>query len=590
MIRLSRPCLAGLTAALASCFLAASAQSFAPQPQVIPSLPPSTAGPARLRFAQKGLLLVALSDLDQIALIQTGSGEIRTLPAGGRQPHDLIEVGEKIAVANRMSGTVSLVNMKTGRIDAAIQAPGEPSCFLQDAAGRLWVTLPGRDELAEVDTARGSLGRKISLGRRPTAAAMLPDGRRAVVANLQGGDVSLIDLELAAEIARIPLTGVNLRDISVTPDGSAALVTGQIAANSRATREPLDIWTNSLFRVDLNGHAPGRRPKPAAEGWLDFSGEAAPDPDGVAALGPDRAAVAAAGSDEILLVETPGPHLRTYDPRIVRRAATPARPRALALSPDGRTIWVSCELAGEILELRSDTLQRQRTISLPRPRRADLRMAGRYLFGSAGLTSGRQFSCSSCHPDGRQDGLTWEFAHVPDEIERRNTRSLRGGVTLTAPFRWSGHDADIELFVQEEITGLLKGPPQQHAALHQFWNLLDDFPLPPNPYRQNEGTLHPAAERGAMLFRGKAACAGCHRGELYGGSGLSAYAGTTPGGRALDVPHLAGLYDSPPYLHDGRARNLEEVFGLYNSEKKHGAAHRLTDAEKADLIQFLKSL
>jgi hypothetical protein len=34
---------------------------------------------------------------------------------------------------------------------------------------------------------------------------------------------------------------------------------------------------------------------------------------------------------------------------------------------------------------------------------------------------------------------------------------FRGGVGETAPFRWTGHDAALDRFVQEEVTGLLQG-------------------------------------------------------------------------------------------------------------------------------------
>lgn len=188
------------------------------------------------------------------------------------------------------------------------------------------------------------------------------------------------------------------------------------------------------------------------------------------------------------------------------------------------------------------------------------------------------------------DGETWEFIHVPDGIPRRNTRSLRGGITQTAPFRWSGHTADIEEFFQEEIAGLLHGPRQPHEPLHALWNLLDQFPLPPNPYRAADGSFTAAARRGRLLFDGKAGCGGCHAGEFRGGTGAKAWVGTTPEGQPLDVPHLVGAYDSPPYLHDGRAATLEEVFTRNDAAHRHGKVHRLSPQELRDLLQYVREL
>lgn len=556
-------------------------------------LPPATAGPRRIFFARDGALLLATeADRGTVAVIDVKSGRLlRRLPAGGQRPMGGALASSTLIVANQQSGVLAFVNVQSGGPEGRIYLPGEPAEVVLTASGtEALVTLPGRDELVEVDLPGRKVRRRLRLGRRPQALALTPDKKLAVVANFQSGDVSVVDLASWRELSRIPLNGVNLRGLSVTPDGSAVLVTGQIAANTRATREPLDIWTNTLFRVDLTGVREGRTPRPSAEGWLDFSSRASPDPDGVVAIGPELAVVSLAGSDEVLLVRTPGPHLRTYDPQIVGSRRVDARPGGLAIAPDGRTIWVACELGSSLIQLDSTSLDIMRRIPLEPGRRRDLTMAGRYLFGHAGLTSGGQFTCASCHPDGRQDGLTWEFAHVPDEIRLRNTRSLRGQVTLTGPFRWSGHDADIEEFVQQEITGLLKGPPQGHGVLHQFWNLLDDLPLPPNPYRDEDGSPSPQARRGALLFTGKAACASCHSGERYGGSGIQAYVGTSEKEQPLDVPHLAGAYDSAPYLHDGRAKSLEAIFSKYNPERKHGAAHLLSDEEMADLVAYIRSL
>jgi cytochrome c peroxidase len=49
---------------------------------------------------------------------------------------------------------------------------------------------------------------------------------------------------------------------------------------------------------------------------------------------------------------------------------------------------------------------------------------------------------------------------------------------------------------------------------------------------------------------------------------------------------LAGLWQHAPYFHNGSAATLEAVVDTYNTKKTLG----LTDAQKADLVQYLKSL
>jgi mono/diheme cytochrome c family protein len=108
-----------------------------------------------------------------------------------------------------------------------------------------------------------------------------------------------------------------------------------------------------------------------------------------------------------------------------------------------------------------------------------------------------------------------------------------------------------------------------------------------------------AAARGRVLFIGKGKCASCHSGPLF--------TDVTDGGKlhpqsasvALDkdyvkrsatkqwrVTPLKGIWQHPPYFHDGSAKTLADVVARYNQERNL----RLSDAEKADLTEYLKSL
>jgi YVTN family beta-propeller protein len=272
------------------------------------------------------------------------------------------------------------------------------------------------------------------------------------------------------------------------------------------------------------------------------------------------------------------------------RAAPGAGPRGLGLTPDGRYLWVANHLGNSLTVLDARTLATERTIPLGRASRPDPTLYGRYLFESAFLARGEQFSCNSCHPDGHTDGIDWKFVHVKDGVDKRNVRSLRGGLEATAPFRWSGVEAELSSFVQSEITGLLQHPSLPERDLRAIARYVESLPLPPNPHRNPDSTLSAAGARGRKLFAGKAGCADCHGGPRHGGTGRRAWVGTTPEGLLLDVPHLNGAYDSAPYLHDGRAVTLEEIFARQNAPQRHGRAHLLTEAEMRDLIQFVREL
>lgn len=110
-----------------------------------------------------------------------------------------------------------------------------------------------------------------------------------------------------------------------------------------------------------------------------------------------------------------------------------------------------------------------------------------------------------------------------------------------------------------------------------------------------------AAARGSELFNGIAGCSTCHVPPTYTDVGNTPnmpllhlpsetgsdprYAGRSPTGRYRTTP-LRALWQHPPYFHDGSAADLLAVVNRYNTVRKLG----LTDAQKADLVEFLKSL
>jgi hypothetical protein len=112
-----------------------------------------------------------------------------------------------------------------------------------------------------------------------------------------------------------------------------------------------------------------------------------------------------------------------------------------------------------------------------------------------------------------------------------------------------------------------------------------------------------AANRGKQLFRNEAGCATCHQRphftDVLSGPtrtvpflhppaevGMDpAYADRTATGQYRTTP-LRGLWQHPPYFHDGSAPDLLAVVNHYDQL----FALNLTAAQKADLVEFLKSL
>lgn len=112
-----------------------------------------------------------------------------------------------------------------------------------------------------------------------------------------------------------------------------------------------------------------------------------------------------------------------------------------------------------------------------------------------------------------------------------------------------------------------------------------------------------AAERGKDLFRSRAMCSTCHHSpnftDVLSGpdrtvpflhdaaeAGIEpAYAARSATGKYRTTP-LRGLLQHPPYFHDGSAPDLMAVVNHYDSL----FGLNLTAAQKADLVEYLKSL
>ena len=155
------------------------------------------------------------------------------------------------------------------------------------------------------------------------------------------------------------------------------------------------------------------------------------------------------------------------------------------------------------------------------------------------------------------------------------------------------NDPRIELFISQTPDLVT---PKLAALLHYQLRLL--------PPKAPKGSFNrDAAERGKELFRNQARCSTCHQGptftDVLSGPDRSVpflhdpaevgmdsrYAARSATGKYRTTP-LRGLLQHPPYFHDGSAPDLLAVVEHYDTLFDL----KLTAAQKADLVEYLKSL
>ena len=127
----------------------------------------------------------------------------------------------------------------------------------------------------------------------------------------------------------------------------------------------------------------------------------------------------------------------------------------------------------------------------------------------------------------------------------------------------------------------------------QFYQLAIPAPVPPEGSYDRAG-----AARGETLFKGKATCSQCHVPPLFTEPGWNTHKPSDIGvddfqaNRSPDKTYrtapLRGLFAHMKggFYHDGRFATLLDVVNHYNSFKRLN----LTEQEKTDLVEFLKSL
>src|SRR5262249_57526968 len=105
------------------------------------------------------------------------------------------------------------------------------------------------------------------------------------------------------------------------------------------------------------------------------------------------------------------------------------------------------------------------------------------------------------------------------------------------------------------------------------------------------GKVTREAERGKAVFYDKAHCVKCHK-EPYYTSTTNYDVKVEPDGspyKLWNPPSLQGVWERGPYMHDGRAKTLDELLTKHHSSELLGGP-KLTDGEREDLIAFLLTL
>ncbi len=587
--------------------------------------------PIRLAFHPDGRqIFVACEGSGTVIIVDSlTGGKVAELPVGGQATGIAFSPDGALAyVSSRLNDNVAVVDVANRSVLRTLKAGDEPHGLLTDSTGKqLYVLNTSEDSISVLDILSGQETKRLPASTAPWSIAPSPDGKRMFITNTRSrpvpfrnppvSEITVLDTGRGAVIDRYAVTGANyLQGIAWHPSGDFAFFTLLRTKNLVPMTRVIRGWTitNGLGVIWRDGSVD--------QVLLDEPNLCFPDPTDIA-FTPDgrRALVTSSGSDRVAVIDVPKliallqsatteerervlpNHLGKASEFVITHIPTENSPRGIVIAPDGKTAYVANALDDSLTVIDLERMQRSGRIDLGGPREISQVRWGERLFHSASVTFHRAFSCHSCHPDGHVNGLTFDIE--PDGIGSSpvDNRTLRG-ILDTAPFKWEGtnpslaHECGPRLAVF--FTRIAPFTPEQLSALVSY---IAHIPRPPNRYRPVGADLTDAQRRGREIFyrsRNNSGakipeenrCSYCHAGSMYTDRQIHDVGTRMRYDRAgrFETPHLNNIYDSAPYLHNGVAPSLEEIWTRFNPYDTHGVTNDLTKDQLNDLIEFLKTL
>ena len=546
----------------------------------------------------------------------------------------LLPDGRTVCVANRRSGSVSIVDLHAGRVVAELAvgtalagitvAPDgkhmlvvdeekhelivlavdgtrlTPRCRLgvapypvsvvvlpggKASVATLWSRTLELIDLSALSTA-GSAPRlrtlhTIRLPFAPRLQCVLPEGRLAV-ADSFGGGLAVIDTAAGQLTVAHELAGHNIRGLAVSADSRNLLVAHQlIDSKVPITKETIrtgELLGNVLRRLPLD-HLNRADEQPEKHGSLislGGVGAGAGDPAGVALSGDGRVAVALAGVNEVALLAPDG--------RLDQRVGVGRCPTAVLAIPHGRLVVVnSLDDSLSVLNQGGAVVQ---TIELGPQPKLGFRERGEQLFYDARLSYQGWMSCHSCHTDGHTSGVLADTLGDGTHGTPKRTLTLLG-TRLSDPWAWDGSMKYLHDQVEKSLEQTMHAPTLAPAELGDLVSFVASLAAPPPFEPPGDDADRTQIERGRKVFEDRG-CVRCHIPPVtYSSHGTFDVGFADEAGlRKFNPPSLRGVGHGRRLLHDGRAGSLAEVFTKF----KHKVGDELRDEDRADLLRFLRSL
>jgi YVTN family beta-propeller protein len=595
------------------------------------------ASPLEVLLSSDGARLYVLcQQSEEVRVLDAATYAVIKTIAVGKVPRgfSLSPDGARLFVTNSWDDTLSVIDTRTLAVTATWPVGAEPSSVVEDRAGkRLFVANRISNDVAVLDAQTGAEEKRLLAGRGSSYLTLSPDGSRIYATHVYPNpprvrteldnrtapesEITVIDTTRAVVVDRMPLDRIaGVFHLAFSSDGRL----GAVAEYHPKNLVPLAhlehggafAYTLTIFGADVG--------KTSIEVPLDELERYASQPFGVA-IAPDKSRiyVTIGGSECVIVIDIPRlmrfiqsrPRPQSgsfaYDLSasanyVVARIPVGHNPRGLALSRDGRRLFVANRLEDTISVIDTRGNRVAATIKLDGPKTISAQRHGEQTFYTARQSFQGQIGCASCHIDSTFDGLTWDLE--PDGFGRDIVdNKMLEGVKGTEPYKWNGGNPNIPTECGPRTEKYFwRSENYDSLTLADLTIYIRNMPTRPNRWKLPGREMTPAQERGRALFTrdtdkfGKPIieynrCSYCHSGPKGTNQKLFDVGTRKPTDNSglLKSPPLTEIALTSPYLHDGSARTLEEIWTVYNPEDKHGRTNDLTKDELNDLIEYLRT-
>ncbi|MCB9683176.1 MAG: DUF1565 domain-containing protein [Alphaproteobacteria bacterium] len=602
-----------------------------------------------------GRVWAVAADFDGVAVFDAQGARLGFVPTG-RDPRTvaLTPDGALALVANLGAGTVSFVDTATLEVVRDVEVGLEPFGVVVDTAGTsAYVSLSGGEGIVRLAVPSGRVTGEVGgLPAEPRGLALwggpgdgklfithfVPEHRPAEVPSSLDAHqavLSVVDLPDFADARTIALPVV---DSPRFPPAVPVLMQAAVVRGDRVylpsfganTDRPLGTVLRGRrlqeFEVTSQGlltvvDAVDEVAIPEESANLSTPGNPINGPYQLGFVpGTDTAWVVSYGNDAVARwqVRRGAPPLALDGYRQSVGILVGGNPRGVALSADGDRLYTDNFATGDLSTVdltRGAEVQRTPLGPADADRLTPLGRRGKHLFYTTTLVATSAnfwFTCATCHPDGRNDGVTWAFTYGP-----RSTTPLASALE-TLPLHFDADRDEVDDFehtvrdlqggfslaqgrVDAELGAPLSAQDTPWAAIRAY--LTDGVDAP----RAQATDLSP---RGRAVFR-RMGCTACHGGPAFTTSRL--VQGGPRAGRQLtatlrdvgtktdrdllgtggfDPPSLWGVGKTAPYLHDGSALTLRDVLanGKHLLAGAVGTPEGLSALDEEALVAFLQGI